>query len=97
MTDSSVPLGCCRPGEAMQVDSLGADSAFASRLRAMGIHDGVHLQIVRDGATMIVQIDRGSRLCLRGDDVSHVWVSPLPVPATQQAPYYPAEGADARI
>jgi len=97
MMNTSVPLGCCRPGEAVRVDWLDADTAFASRLRAMGIHDGVQLEIVRDGATMIVQIDRGSRLCLRGDDVSHVWVSPVPIAAPRQAPYYPAEGADARI
>jgi Fe2+ transport system protein FeoA len=97
MTDTSVPLGCCRPGEAVRVDSLGADTAFAGRLRAMGIHDGVRLEILRDGATMIVQVDHGSRLCLRGDDVSQVWVSPLPVTARHASAYLTPEGADARI
>jgi Fe2+ transport system protein FeoA len=72
----NLPLGCCRSGEVVRVESIGADTAFANRLRAMGIHDGVELDVVRTGSTMIVRLNHGSRLCLRGDDVDHIWVSP---------------------
>ncbi len=76
MSPENIPLGCCAPGEAVRVESLGTDTSFSSRLRAMGIHDGVELDVVRTGATMIVRLNHGSRLCLRGDDVAHIWVSP---------------------
>jgi len=76
MNPDNMPLACCAQGEAVRVESLGTDSAFASRLRAMGIHDGVELDVVRTGSTMIVRLNHGSRLCLRGDDVAHIWVSP---------------------
>jgi hypothetical protein len=66
----------------------------------MGIHDGVELDIVRTGSTMIVRLNHGSRLCLRGDDVDHIWVSPSQlIPA--DAPAWPPaelarEGVDTR-
>lgn len=100
MRSDSVPLGCCTPGEAVRVESLGTDTVFTSRLRAMGIHDGVELDVIRTGSTMIVRLNHGSRLCLRGDDVAHIWVSPTrPAPADSktwpQAELAP-ERADAR-
>ncbi len=82
MRPDNVPLGCCAPGEAVRVESLGTDTVFTSRLRAMGIHDGVELDVIRAGTTMIVRLNHGSRLCLRGDDVAQIWVSPAPpIPA----------------
>ncbi len=77
MSSENVPLGCCAPGEAVRVESLGTDTSFSNRLRAMGIHDGVELDVVRTGTTMIVRLNHGSRLCLRGDDVAHIWVTPV--------------------
>lgn len=78
MERNQMPLGHCAPGEAVRVESLGTDTTFANRLRAMGIHDGAELDVVRTGATMIVRLKQGSRLCLRSDDVAHIWVSPAP-------------------
>lgn len=75
MRPENVPLGACAPGEVVRVESLGTDTVFTSRLRAMGIHDGVELDVVRTGSTMIVRLNHGSRLCLRGEDVAHIWVS----------------------
>ncbi len=82
MGPENIPLGTCAPGEVVRVESMGTDTVFTSRLRAMGIDDGVELDVVRTGSTMIVRLNHGSRLCLRGEDVAHIWVSPaLPMPA----------------
>ena len=82
MGPENIPLGACAPGEVVRVESLGTDTVFTSRLRAMGIYDGVELDVVRTGSTMIVRLSQGSRLCLRGEDVAHIWVSPaFSVPA----------------
>ena len=100
METESMPLGSCAQGESVRVESLGTDSAFAGRLRAMGIQDGVELDIVRTGSTMIVRLNHVSRLCLRGDDVAQIWVSSAPSVAADLMAWTPAdmatEGFDAR-
>lgn len=96
MEPNYLPLRSCATGETVRVASLGTDTAFANRLRAMGIHDGAELEVVRTGTTMIVRIDHGSRLCLRGEDVAHVWVSPAHVPAVWPEAPFTAEGASAQ-
>jgi hypothetical protein len=67
----------------------------------MGIYDGAELDVVRTGPTMIVRINHGSRLCLRGDDVAHIWVSPTPaapvVGADWSTVQLAPEGIDARF
>lgn len=90
-----IPLGSCAPGDAVRVQQMGSESAFANRLRAMGIHDGVELDVVRTGTTMIVRLNHGSRLCLRGDDVTKIWVTPMRPDVDWTRAPLPAEGAKA--
>jgi ferrous iron transport protein A len=44
------------------------------RLREMGLHDGVVVQMIRPGSPCIIRL-RGQRLGFRMDDVAHVLVN----------------------
>jgi Fe2+ transport system protein FeoA len=90
-----LPLGCCVSGEAVRVQQIGTDTAFANRLRAMGIHDGAELDVVQTGATMIVRLNHGSRLCLRSDDVAHIWVTRMRPAVDWSSAPLPVEGVNA--
>lgn len=78
------PLSALRTGEIGQVHSVAGASEFVRRLAELGLSSGVEIEMVRPGATCILRINN-SKICVRGDDMLRVMISPLPITARHSA------------
>lgn len=75
---SVVPLMQLMGGEAALVKSVVGNTGLVCRLAELGLCSGAAVEMVRPGVTCILRVN-GSKLCVRGDELLRVLVSPLPV------------------
>jgi Fe2+ transport system protein FeoA len=80
----SVPLSQLMAGEFALVESIAGSSELVCRLAELGLCNGTPLEMVRPGATCILRIN-GTKLCVRGDELLRVMVTPLPASARHSA------------
>jgi ferrous iron transport protein A len=64
-------------GELAEVQSVIGSTELVRHLAEIGLRSGTRLEMVRPGTTCILRID-GAKLCVRGDELLRVMVSPLP-------------------
>lgn len=72
-----MPLSGLLPGERGQIYSVMGNADLVRHLAEVGLRSGTRLEMVRPGTTCILRID-GAKLCVRGDELLRVMVSPLP-------------------
>ncbi len=72
-----MPLSALRAGAQGQIHSIMGNTELVRHLAEIGLRCGTHLEMVRPGTTCILRID-GAKLCVRGDELLRVMVSPLP-------------------
>jgi Fe2+ transport system protein FeoA len=68
-----LPLTECEAGEEGEVVTLDTDAGLGARLRELGLVPGASVRVARSGSPMIVEVG-SARLCLRGEEASHVRV-----------------------
>jgi Fe2+ transport system protein FeoA len=73
--DELIPLHCLPVGNSGRVMHILGCPEHVQRVREMGIHDGVHVEMVRSGGACIVRTG-DQTVCLRGSDVFSVLVQP---------------------
>jgi ferrous iron transport protein A len=71
------PLSALRPGDFAQIDSIVGTTELVRHLAEIGLRSGAQLEMIQQGATCILRID-GTKLCVRGDELLRVMVTPLP-------------------
>lgn len=74
-----IPMQLLKAGEVAVVDALVGDGPVTHRLREIGLHDGVELQMVRTGECCIVRLgDR--KIGFRTDESASVLVRQIRTP-----------------
>jgi Fe2+ transport system protein FeoA len=76
-SEPMIPLSMLAAGDSAVVQSVVGGSELVRHLAEMGFRDGALIEMVRPGATCILQVD-GTKLCVRGDELLQVMVTPLP-------------------
>jgi Fe2+ transport system protein FeoA len=76
-TDQMIPLSMLATGDSAVVQSVVGGSELVRHLAEIGIRAGTLLEMVRPGSTSILRLD-GTKLCVRGDELLQVLVTPLP-------------------
>ena len=76
-TDQMIPLSMLTTGDSAVVQSVVGGSELVRHLAEIGIRAGALLEMVRPGTTCILRVD-GAKLCIRGDELLQVLVTPLP-------------------
>ncbi|TWU28198.1 FeoA family protein [Bythopirellula polymerisocia] len=71
-----ITLGMLRSGQQATVHSLVGSTELVRHLSELGIHEGALLEMLRPGSTCILRIN-GTKLCVRGDELLRVMVTPL--------------------
>jgi ferrous iron transport protein A len=77
VSDELVPLTLLAAGDSAVVQSVVGNAELVCHLAEIGLHAGAMLEMVRTGSTCILQVD-GTKLCVRGDELLQVLVTPLP-------------------
>jgi ferrous iron transport protein A len=77
VSDELVPLTLLAAGDSAVVQSVVGNAELVRHLAEIGLYAGALLEMVRTGSTCILQID-GTKLCVRGDELLQVLVTPLP-------------------
>jgi ferrous iron transport protein A len=77
VSDELVPLTLLAAGDSAVVQSVVGNAGLVRHLAEIGLHAGAMLEMVRTGSTCILQVD-GTKLCVRGDELLQVLVTPLP-------------------
>jgi ferrous iron transport protein A len=72
-----IPLSMLAAGDSAVVQSVVGDSELVRHLAEIGVRDAALLEMVRPGTTCILQVN-GTKLCVRGDELLQVMVTPLP-------------------
>jgi Fe2+ transport system protein FeoA len=78
-----VPLEFLAPGERGRILSVEGNLQAITRLREMGLREGVEVRKIRTGPPCIIAIDE-QRLSFRGEDAALVLVEPLVASAESQ-------------
>jgi ferrous iron transport protein A len=72
-----IPLSALLAGNRGRIHSVVGSSELIRHLAELGLKSGTQLEMVRPGATCILRIN-GTKLCIRGDELLRVMVTPLP-------------------
>ncbi len=72
-----LPISLLRAGESGEVQTVVGTAELVHHLAEIGLRAGTKLEMIRPGATCILRID-GAKLCVRGDELLQVMVTPLP-------------------
>jgi ferrous iron transport protein A len=72
-----IPVSMLAAGDTAIVQSVVGSSELVRHLAEIGVRAGALLEMVRTGSTCILQVD-GAKLCVRGDELLQVLVTPLP-------------------
>ena len=75
-----MPLDMLAVGEYAEVAEVCGEASTVGRLAELGLRQGCRLQILQTGAPCLLQVDN-CRLCIRGTDVTQVFVRPVSAPA----------------
>jgi ferrous iron transport protein A len=75
--DQLIPLSMLAAGDTAMVQSVVGSVELVRHLAEIGVRAGALLEMVRAGSTCILQLD-GTKLCVRGDELLQVLVTPLP-------------------
>lgn len=75
--DNQIPLSMLAAGDSAVVQSVVGNAELVRHLAEIGVRSGALLDMVRSGTTCILQVD-GTKLCVRGDELLQVMVTPLP-------------------
>lgn len=78
------PLSALRTGEIGHIHSVVGASDFVRRLAELGLSSGAEIEMVRPGTTCILRINN-AKICIRGDELLRVMISPLPMAARHSA------------
>ena len=76
-TEPRMPLSMLAAGDSAVVQSVVGSSELVRHLAEIGVRDGALLEMVRPGTPCILRVD-GAKLCVRGDELLQVLVTPLP-------------------
>lgn len=71
-----IPLSALLAGNHARIHSVVGSSELVRHLSELGLKSGTLLEMVRPGATCILRIN-GTKLCVRGDEMLRVMVTPL--------------------
>ena len=71
------PFTALQSGEFGQIHSVVGTPELVRHLAEIGLRSGAQLEMIQQGATCILRID-GTKLCVRGDELLRVMVTPLP-------------------
>jgi len=74
--DRLLPLELMRSGEWAEVREVVGCQSSVSRMAELGLRTGSRLRVLRQGKTCLLQLG-GSKLSLRPDDKTQVFVRPL--------------------
>jgi ferrous iron transport protein A len=72
-----LPISMLRSGELGEVQTVMGTADLVRHLAEIGLRAGTRLEMIRPGTTCILRID-GAKLCVRGDELLQVMVTPLP-------------------
>jgi ferrous iron transport protein A len=75
--DQMIPLSMLAAGDSAVIQSVMGNAELVRHLAEIGIRFGALLEMVRPGSTCILRLD-GTKLCVRGDELFQVLVTPLP-------------------
>ena len=70
-----IPLGFLSRGQSAHVGELIGRVEQVQRLRELGLHPGVQVEMIQPGSPCIVLVD-GRRLCFRDSEVIGILVRP---------------------
>lgn len=87
-----LPLSMLRAGELGLVHSVIGGMDLVRHLAEIGLQSGTRLEMIRPGTPCILRVD-GTKLCVRGDELLQVMVSPLSAPEPLAAAVYSAPAA----
>jgi ferrous iron transport protein A len=79
-----IPLSQLLAGETAQIESIAGNADLVCRLAELGLCNGTPLEMIRPGATCILRVN-GTKLCVRGDELLRVMVTPLPASSRHSA------------
>jgi len=68
-----IPMLMLRPGQSGRVCDVLGDEKLVSRLREMGLYDGVHVRMIRAGSPCKIGLGR-QRLGIRVDELASIFV-----------------------
>jgi ferrous iron transport protein A len=68
-----VPLGSLAAGQHATLADIVGRSEQVQRLKELGFHSGVNLEVIRSGSPCIVRL-HGNTLCIRGNELLNVLV-----------------------
>jgi len=68
-----LPLNSLHNGQQGVVEQVLGDHELIQRLREMGLHGGVAIEMVQTGSPCIVRLG-SQKLCLRAEELSHVLI-----------------------
>jgi ferrous iron transport protein A len=71
-----LPLSALLAGTRGQIHSITGGHELVRHLAELGLRAGTQLEMVRPGATCILRVN-GTKLCVRGDQLLRVMVTPL--------------------
>jgi ferrous iron transport protein A len=75
--DLLIPFSMLAAGDTAVVQSVVGSAELVRHLAEIGVRTGALLEMVRAGSTCILRLD-GTKLCVRGDELLQVLVTPLP-------------------
>ena len=70
------PLDMLKPGEWADVAEVTGDAGWVCRMAELGLRQGCRIQMIQGGAPCMLRV-ADCKLCLRGDDISQIFVRPL--------------------
>jgi Fe2+ transport system protein FeoA len=71
------PHTALQAGDFGEIHSVVGAPELVRHLAELGLRQGSHLEMIQQGATCILRIN-GTKLCVRGDELLRVMVTPLP-------------------
>jgi Fe2+ transport system protein FeoA len=73
----AIPLSVLMAGNRGYVHSVVGNPDFVRHLAELGLQAGTEIEMVQPGATCILRVN-GTKLCVRGDELLRVMVTPAP-------------------
>jgi ferrous iron transport protein A len=73
MRRQHMPLNRMTDGQRAVIEEVVGRADQVQRLKELGLHDGVELEMVRSGSPCMVRL-QGHTLCIRGSELLNVFV-----------------------
>jgi Fe2+ transport system protein FeoA len=71
-----VPLETLPAGEWADIEDVSGEPGWVGRMAELGVRTGCRLRVLQPGSPCLLQVG-GCRLCLRGEEATHILVRPV--------------------